>query len=132
MISRPGLAPGVPARDRAEGAGLPAAAAASVYVPRTPFTTGGDAQEPERTKNIHARANTIASAMMVTAKLGGRRFTAPRRPAGSHAPAGSPSGHGAYPARRAAGAQAPFFALTGARTDNGARFKVHSWRETVP
>ncbi len=44
-----------------------------MYVPRIPVTTGAVA-EPERTKNIQARANTMASAMRVTAKLGGRLF----------------------------------------------------------
>ena len=44
-----------------------------------PFTSGADADGPERTKNVHARAKTMASATRVTAKLGGLRLTRAER-----------------------------------------------------
>ena len=50
-----------------------------VYVPWTPRTTGAGADGLERTKNIHARPKTMASATRVTTKLGGRRFIRPER-----------------------------------------------------
>ena len=46
-----------------------------MYVPSIPVTTGAVAAGPERRKNIHARAKTMASATRVAAKLGGRLFT---------------------------------------------------------
>ena len=50
-----------------------------VYVPWMPFTSGADADGPERTKNVHARAKTMASATRVTAKLGGLRLNRAER-----------------------------------------------------
>ncbi len=74
--------PALPLGDGAEGAVLADATerrGCHVYVPWMPFTSGADADGPERTKNIHARAKTMASATRVTAKLGGRRLTRAER-----------------------------------------------------
>ena len=53
------------------------AAGCQVYVPWMALTSGVGTLGPERTKNIHARAKTIARAMRITAKLGGRRLIRP-------------------------------------------------------
>ena len=57
----------------------PPGAATHVYVPWIAFTSGAGAGEPERTKNIHARAKMMARAMRTAAKLGGRRLIRPER-----------------------------------------------------
>jgi hypothetical protein len=43
------------------------------------WTAGAGVVEPERKKNIHARAQTMAKAVSVTTKLGGRRLTRDER-----------------------------------------------------
>ena len=50
-----------------------------VNVPWMPPISGVGTLEPERTKNIHARAKMIARAMSTAAKLGGRRLIRPER-----------------------------------------------------